>query len=81
MYPARKYCDFVIFIGARITAAIDIKINAVSANLTDSKVNGSACGNKNFAPMNPELQSTTKMPGANRDTTESSITEFLYSVS
>jgi K+-transporting ATPase c subunit len=81
MYPARRYCDFVIFIGACIAAAIEIKIKAVNANLTDSKVNGSACGNKNFAPMNPELQSRTKIAGANFDTKVSNIIELLYSVS
>ena len=64
-----------------MTAAIEINIAAVSANLTVSNVNGCACGSKNFAPTNPELQSRTKIAGANFDTKVSNIIKLLYFVS
>ena len=64
-----------------MTAAIEINIAAVSANLTVSNVNGCACGSKNFAPTNPELQSRTKIAGANFETNVSNTIKLLYFVS
>ena len=81
MYPALKYCDAVMRKGALIAAAIEIRISAVSPNLTVSNVNGSELGNRYLALTNPELQRNTKIPGAKRKTNEPMISKLWCPVS